>query len=195
MCCAIYNIVQLNSRTSCPNLNLLLVPKNDKTRELPVHGAGSDGDLPGRNIGYRTGCRSRISGRANHNNPMLHGVEWANGYTIVKQRIWISSKRHRQHVDAVVDRQIKRRQYIGIEALISGRWRPADLVSGHASPRWSALGGAIPQAENASSGDEVTARRGQGMRTMPFFVPRRIERRIERSDDGFIAFVEVSCSD
>jgi len=172
-----------------------VVTKNNISWEFSIHGAGSNRNMPGCKI-LRSGIlRPTIPGGANHHNSTLRRMERSNCHAVIQQTRRGTTERHRQHVHAVVDGCVKRRQDVGVEALVAADGGPADLVRRHAGLGRAALGGSEALAEDANSRDGVSGGCGEGVGAMTLLVTWGLKGGVEWARRRGVTLVEVPCTD
>jgi hypothetical protein len=172
------------------------VVEHGEGRELPVDGAGGDGEDPRRDVGDGAEVRALVAGGADDGDPRLDGVQRADGDGVVEVVSGVAADGGRDDVHAVVDGGVERREDVAVEALAAVDGAEADAVGGNARARGPAPRRACGVPERARAAHGRPARRRQRVRAVPVLVARRLERGVER-DAHLIpeALVEVARAD
>lgn len=121
-------------------------------------------------------------------------METADGDPIFEQRRRTPTKRYRQYIHTVANCSIKRREYVGIEALMPVNCRTAYFVGRHAGFRGTSLCSAVAVLKDIGSGDKAAACCGEGVTAMAFCVSDRGEF-AQISGKFVVALVEEPCTD
>ena len=114
---------------SATDFDPLLAVEDQVRGELPVHGAGADGQQPRRGVGHGAGGGPGVARRADHGDAVPGGVEGPDGDAVPEVLRGGSPQRDGEHVHAVVDGRVERRDDVGVEALAAVDGVPAHLVA------------------------------------------------------------------
>jgi hypothetical protein len=171
------------------------VVEDDVGRELAVHGASARGEEPRREVGGGAECRARVAGGADDGDAAADGMEGSDGDAVVQVVGGVAAQGERQHVHAVVDGGVERRQDVRVEALAAVHGRETHAVGRHARARGAAGRRAVSEPEHRRAGHGRAARRGQRVRAVAVHVAWGVHRRVQRACRRRVALVEVARAD
>ncbi|CAN0890861.1 hypothetical protein LINGRAHAP2_LOCUS16668, partial [Linum grandiflorum] len=137
--------------------NTQATAKLNKSSKLPIQGTCCNSGDPRCNVGHSSGERTGVTCGASNNNTLLDGMKRANGDGIFEVIGRFTTEGHRDDIHAIIDRSVKCRHNVRVEALVEVDRGPTDLVTRDSSLRRASFRGSRGGIEDLSTGNKVAS--------------------------------------